>query len=394
MVQKYAMKIDRKFIDSLKNPLLIHKECLDELDKMDMNLFDCCITDPPYGINFMNKDWDNDLAFKSETWEHVYRVLKPGAYLLSFAGTRTCHRIATAIENAGFDIKDQLIWLYGQGFAKTRSISNSIDKLYGARGKVVKKRKGFTKTFNVGATEVIKPRNPITAPESHSAKHWEGWGTSLAPAYEPIIMAQKPLSEKNYAENVLKWGVGGLNVDACKIVNANEEDRHPKNAILSPEAAELLDLQTGFKASRFFYCPKVSKKERNAGCEALPEKIQNSDGKGRTFNDRCKNCKKKFVGSEKTRCQCPIGKKVTDKTRYTNRNHHPTVKPVKLLQYLCRLVTPINGVILDHFMGSGSTGVAAVLAEHYRFVGIEMNKEYFEIAKARITNAVKERRVA
>jgi len=388
------MKIDRKFIDSLQNPLLIHADCLDELGEMEKNLFDCCITDSPYGIGFMGKAWDGEIAFKAETWERILRVLKPGAYLLAFGGTRTCHRISTAIEDAGFEIKDQILWLYGQGFAKSRDITIKMDCLYGARRNVIKERKGVTKSFNPGSTEVIKLRNPITAPESEIAKYWNGWGTSLAPAYEPIIMAQKPLSEANYAENVLKWDVGGINIEACKIVSPDEDARHPKNVILSRESAELLDLQTGSKASRFFYCPKVSKHERNAGCEALPEKPQSHSGKGRTFNDRCKKCKKKFYGPSDRRCQCPIGEKETDNTVYTNKNNHPTVKPVALMKYLCRLVTPKNGVILDPFMGSGSTGVAAVTAGDFRFVGIEMDKVYFEIAEAKLIKAVTDKRAA
>ena len=221
------------------------------------------------------------------------------------------------------------------------------------------------------------------------------------------MLARKPISEKSIAQNVLKFGTGGINIDACRIgdeggtkavvISKNDNEnihdgsistdveivsigkgRYPSNTIIDEEVAKLL----GDKA-KFFYTPKVSQKERNAGCEHLEAKMQNSNGKGRTYNDRCAVCKKKFIGSEMSRCQCSTGVKKTDKTVYKNKNHHPTVKKVSLMEYLVKLITPKNGICLDIFMGSGSTGVACSNLG-FNFIGIDREEEYYEIAKARI----------
>jgi len=219
------------------------------------------------------------------------------------------------------------------------------------------------------------PKN-ITLPASEEAKYWDGWGTGLKPSNEPIVLARKPIAEVSVARNVLKFGTGGININACKY---SEKGRFPSNTIIDEQVAEML----GDKAN-FFYSPKVvSKKERNAGCEHLKRKRQNSKGKGRTYNDRCAVCKKKFIGSDKTRCQCPPGVKKTDKSVYKNHNNHSTVKNLSLMEYLVKLVTPPKGICIDIFMGSGTTGIACSNLD-FDFIGTEIEPEYFEIAKARI----------
>jgi site-specific DNA-methyltransferase (adenine-specific) len=330
------------------------------------------VTDPPYGLAFMGKKWDYSVP-SVEIWRAVLRVMKPGAHLFSFGGTRTYHRMVCAIEDAGFDIRDQVQWIYGSGF-----------------------------------------------PKSHNLKdEWSGWGTALKPANEPICLARKPLSEKTVAANVLKWGCGAINVDASRI-SANGEKiaygatkdkapdpncygkyslrsgdgehaqgRWPANVLFDEEAAEMLDEQSGKSksgggkssgktfhgqeyikdhnerptdhggASRFFYVAKASKRERNAGLEGMP--LMDAPGSKRSAPAEGRSS---ALGEPRA-------------------NGHPTVKPIKLMQYLCKLITPHDGTILDPFMGSGSTGVAAK-SLGFEFIGIELSQEYFKIAEKRI----------
>lgn len=393
--------------------------------KMKNNSVDSVVTDPPYGLSFMNKKWDHDVP-SVEFWKEVLRVLKPGGHVLSFGGTRTYHRMAVNIEDAGFEIRDQIMWLYGSGFPKSYNVSKGIDKKFGVEREVIginekDVRKNAIKnntnnTHNAG----FKPEGSglITAPGHDLAKQWDGFGTALKPANEPIVLARKPLSEKNIVDNVLKWGTGAINVDGCRVETSekwemngqkkvagiggnflkgkkaiqrsgHDQGRFPANVILDEIAAEMLDEQSGsvasgyrknpstqsgsnfhnnngvgerdYKdnggASRFFYCAKASKSERNAGLEGMPEK---STGHGNLQNS-----------------------KGMERFNTFNKNHHPTVKPIKLMRYLCRLITPPGGTVLDPFMGSGTTGIAAQ-KEGFEFIGIELEKEYFEIAERRI----------
>lgn len=265
--------------------------------------------------------------------------------------------------------------------------------MHGAKRKVICRNPDHKDEINCD----IKPKN-ITLPTTQETEYWEGWGTGLRSLNEPILLARKPLSEKSVARNVLRHGTGGINIDACrigdegatkavKITNDNNEKkakvvsldkgRYPSNTIIDEQVAEMLK-----DKAKYYYCPKVLKKERNAGCEHLEAKVQNSEGKGRTYNDRCAVCKKKFIGSEDTRSQCPAGVKKTDKTVYKNKNNHPTVKPIALMEYLVKLVTPKNGVCLDVFMGSGTCGISSTLG--FGFIGVEREPEFIEIAKARI----------
>lgn len=393
---------------------------------MKANSVDSIVTDPPYGLAFMNKHWDYSVPSVA-TWKQVLRVLKPGGHLLSFGGTRTYHRMVVNIEDAGFEIRDQILWIYGQGFPKSLNISIAIDKAAGAIGA---RGKGFnTAGQNVGLNKNKELRSdhpdyiPPKAATPEAAK-WEGWGTALKPANEPIVLARKPLSEKTVAANVLKWGTGGLNIDAGRIgaeqvesgcggrskTNSVYQDglapqaertftqgRFPANVLFDEEAARMLDEQSGqcksggsstgrgFQneyvggevirevekpyekdkasgASRFFYCAKASKSERNRGLTNSQKRVT-SDGRKKTIDNP-------FLRGETTR-----------------HNFHPTVKPLSLTEYLIRLITPPGGIVLDPFMGSGTTGIACK-GLGFGFVGIEREREYFVIARARIRSTV------
>ena len=313
---------------------LINGDCIEEMQRLiDEGVqVDSVVTDPPYHLTsivkrygkpdsapakdrdglyqrqargFMGKDWaGGDIAFRKETWELAYELLKPGGHLLAFSASRNYHRMAVAIEDAGFEIRDQLMWLYGSGFPK----SHNLD---------------------------------------------DGWGTALKPAHEPIVMARKPISEKSIADNVSKHGTGGINIDRCRV----ESERYPANV-----------MHDGLKEdwARFFYCPKTSGSERNQGLDDFETKMMGMSNGARS----------KGEGYDK-------GQGIGLNKVIERKNTHPTVKPVELMKYLCRLVTPKGGIVLDPFMGSGSTGMAAK-NEGFDFIGIEREKEYFEICKTRI----------
>jgi len=354
-------------------------DCRERMATLEPESVDSIVTDPPYGLSFMGKGWDHGVP-GVQFWAEALRVAKPGAHLLAFGGTRTFHRLAVAIEDAGWEVRDCVMWVYGSGFPKSHNLSGE----------------------------------------------WSGWGTALKPAWEPVIVARKPLVG-TVAANVLKHGTGAINVDGCRVPHAEEcrmmapsqknidnpsdkyrqagrreavlelkpEGRWPANVIhdgseevvaLFPVAKGQQGAVTGSEpssktqdiygsfagrqaaqprgdngsAARFFYCAKASRKDRNEGCEALIEKALN-------WSSGTKN----------------PGSFQSEGTKKAAKNHHPTVKPTELMRYLCRLVTPPGGVVLDPFMGSGSTGKAAVL-EGFDFIGIELEPEYLKIAQARI----------
>jgi site-specific DNA-methyltransferase (adenine-specific) len=393
---------------------------LDILPELASNSVDSIVCDPPYELGFMGKSWDNSgIAYSVELWQQCLRVLKPGGHLLAFGGTRTWHRLAVAIEDAGFEIRDNIAWLYGSGFPKSHNISKAIDKLHGAEREVIgTKITGNARTQEGWAGGQILINETISATDD--AKAWEGWGTALKPAHEPIVVARKPVVG-TVAENVLKYGTGGLNIDASRIGTedkfgggakgasgfaanyagegwsaGNDLGRWPANIIFDETTAELLDEQSGIRpggqfpskrgqavntsfasgqetiggarsmgdsggASRFFYVAKANKKDRNEGLDELPIQrpdLRTTTGMG-TFDE---------------------------KGVQPQRNFHPTVKPTSLMQYLIRLVTPENGTVLDPFAGSGSTGKAAIL-EGKRFIGIELTAEYLPIIEGRLRHA-------
>ena len=360
-------------------------DCLDSLKKMSANSVDSIVTDPPYGLSFMGKKWDYDVP-AVDVWVECLRVLKPGGHLLAFAGTRTQHRMAVRIEDAGFEIRDMIAWVYGSGFPKSRNIGNDVDGM-------------------------------------------DGWGTALKPSMEPITFARKPLGEKTIGNNVSVFGVGALNIDGCRIETTDDlnggaysdsgrkaasqslrqgsgmnavgatageyvqpSGRWPANLLHdgSDEVVSLFPAQAGAatpvrgsepsaastgnvtgkrnrvpgefhddtgSAARFFYCAKTSRKDRNEG-------LLNSDTP--------------MVAKDATMRHCETAEWST-----RNGNSHPTVKPTDLMAYLLRLVTPPGGVALDPFMGSGSTGKAA-MREGFEFIGCEIDEQYAAIAQARI----------
>ena len=352
------------------------------------------VTDPPYGLSFMGKQWDYDVPTQ-ELWTKVYQSIKQGGHLLSFFGPRTYHRGVIPIEDAGFEIRDQLMWLYGSGFPKSHNIGKAVDKLQGNErevvgvsenekdfrdlGKNTKEIHGLDK-LGVG---VSATRKSIEITKGNS--EWEGWGTALKPAHEPIVMARKPF-KGTVADNVLEHGTGGINIDECRVgddvitqtrtkmktwmqkegrtdipVSADNsvsqtEGRFPANVM--HDGSEVVQDVFGDK-SRYFYCAKASKKDRDEGLNKFQYKQSSSMSGYKTDND-------------------VTGRFVTER-----KNNHPTVKPTDLMRYLCRLVTPKGGVVLDPFMGSGSTGKGALL-EGFKFIGIEMEREYFDIACARL----------
>ena len=369
-------------------------DCLEVLRQLPDASVDAVVTDPPYGISFMGKSWDgpagmlgqmatgdekrgalayggshsrgyadnDNAAFQAwaELWAvECLRVLKPGGHLLAFGGTRTWHRLACAIEDAGFEVRDSIAWMYGSGFPKSLDVSKAIDKAAGAERRVIGTRSdGASSIYSMGQGAPMSHKLPVTAPATDAAREWQGWGTALKPAHEPIVVARKPLVG-TVAANVLEHGTGALNVDGCRIqggpskggaVSGHKGTRNavggyahdavgidrqlsagrwPANVVLDEDQAAELNRQA--EASRFFYVAKAPAKERP-----------------------------KVDGTA-----------------------HPTVKPLTLMRWLCRLVTPPDGVILEPFAGSGTT-VEAALLEGFRVIGIEREADYLPLIQARL----------
>ena len=376
-------------------------DCRDVMRAMEPESIDSIVSDPPYGLSFMGKGWDHGVP-GVEFWELALRVAKPGCHLLAFGGTRTYHRLACAVEDAGWEVRDCLGWMYGSGFPKSHDVSKAIDRETGAQREVVGSKLGQPgyslaqhKGRDVYAGDWTNPAAEcaITAPATDSARQWQGWGTALKPAWEPIILARKPL-RGTVAANVLEWGTGAVNVDGCRIeAEENLTRLQSKTALFSQESRPWKDridtsdlkilgstigrwpanfIHDGSEevgnllgdAARFFYCAKASKRDRDEGCEGMPlvETMRYSE-----------------------KAQGPLPQQ-TPSRPVPQHNHHPTVKPTDLMRYLCRLVTPPDGLVFDPFTGSGSTGKAAML-EGFRFVGAELSPEYIEIARARIGHA-------
>ena len=484
---------------------LILGDCLEKLKELPDNSVDSVITDPPYHLTsivkrfgkegsapaqfgkdgayarasagFMGKTWDGgDIAFNPILWAEVFRVLKPGGHLLSFSATRTYHRMGVAIEDAGFEIRDQIMWVYGSGFPKSHDISKAMDKTAGRIGKSVidlknqlidlvdrsgKSRKqidaecGFRAcnyltlpadgkkfdpwvgilptgekwlrmkevlgvgddlddAFAAAEREVVGMRRvvpgvafsldgpseiPITLPATAEAKEWEGWGTALKPAHEPICVARKPLSEKTVAENVLKWGTGAVNIDGCRIETNPELDdsrlggkgtwntgKMAKNVYEGGYSGETVGSSSlGRWPANFIHDGSdevVSLFPNTTSGKLIRENIK---AKNKIYGDRPKNLTGEYETNSGSAARFFYTAKTSKSERNTGGvvNSHPTVKPKALMAYLCRLVTPPGGTVLDPFMGSGSTGLAA-LEEGFEFIGIEREKEYFEIAEKRI----------
>jgi DNA modification methylase len=418
-----------------ENFTLYHGDNRQILPTLAENSVDAIVTDPPYELGFMGKSWDaSGVAFDPATWREALRVLKPGGHLIAFSGSRTYHRMAVAIEDAGFEIRDQIMWIYGSGFPKSHNVSKGIDKSIGFEGEVIGRGSSWNRPDSEEgdvARMNISPGEYDIKELSEAAKQWDGWGTALKPAHEPMVLARKPFIG-TIAKNVLIHGTGGLNIDGTRVGSetvvttngkgfagsfeggendnggATHQGRWPANVIHdgSDEVVALFPDKaggghwsktkvTGYgefgggkseyfgqgekdgfgSAARFFYCAKASKRDRNEGLDGFEEK-QTVGGGGLTADFR-------EDGSLET--ASAGGKYGSIKAKQTN--HHPTVKPTDLMRYLCRLITPPNGTVLDPFMGSGSTGKAAMY-EGFKFIGVEMTDEYLPIAKARIEFAV------
>ena len=429
-----------KIYSENSNYKLYQGNMLDMLEVIEPSSIDSVICDPPYELNFMGKGWDNSgIAFQSDTWKKCYEVLKPGGYLLAFGGSRTFHRIACAIEDAGFEIRDTIMWLYGSGFPKSMNIGLSIDKRNHVESKVIGKSKSgsTSKAFNLNEQQ-REAGTGILAGEydlKEAQNEWNGWGTALKPSFEPIIVARKPF-KGSLVDNVIEYGVGGINIDECRIESNIESDpnyrpnaynhkghgytfgseskrntkdlpdsgfhnslgRFPANTILTYDETDFDEVCGGFpdtkstggkgeatantamffgngnngklranagglgdsgSASRYFYCAKASKKDRDEGLDLFNQEKVN-DGR-----------------------QTPIDN-AFQRGETLRKNTHPTVKPTTLMQYLVRLVTPDGGTVLDPFNGSGSTGKAVMYEnkeknKNYKYIGIELTEEYLPI---------------
>lgn len=371
---------------------IYNEDCLEFMKKMKENSVDAIVTDPPYGLSFMGKKWDYDVP-SVEIWKECLRVLKPGGYLLAFAGTRTQHRMAVRIEDAGFEIRDMIAWVYGSGFPKSLNIGKAINKIDGVEfDEIPASGVGFMNAEGEGGYNVTKNQLIQKGESSERAKEWEGWGTALKPALEPITVARKPL-EGTVAENCLKWGVGGINIDECRIP-ANWKEERPESwfnsgtskggstyggnlkTITDTTVGDRLNDGGRFPANlihdgsdevvslfpndsqRFFYCAKASKSERNRGCEGLEEKeIALNTGENHNV--------------------ATLGRE----TKYSN--NHPTVKPIALMEYLVKLVSKEGAVVLDPFTGSGSTLIACKNLKR-NYIGTELEPDYCKIAEERI----------
>jgi len=403
--------------------MLLKGNCIELLATLPDNSVDSIVTDPPYGLSFMGKSWDgpagmlgqiatgdekrgayayggshsrgyidnDNLAFQAWTTEwaiQALRVLKPGGHLLAFGGSRTYHRLASAVEDAGFEIRDQIMWLYGSGFPKSLDVSKAIDKNEGHwRGKA-----GETTTSNGAMSGPNYERTPKGDPITPEAQQWQGWGTALKPAHEPIVVARKPLIG-TVATNVLTYGTGALNIDESRVTIAEGDTPSAGKRTATFGTQETLsggDGSGGWEAAsgrwpanvihdgseevleyfgepqRFFYCAKASKSERNAGLdiEQFPLKNYTEANKMGGAGDTM------LTGSGNPRDS-------------RKQNFHPTVKPIALMRYLVKLVTPPNGTVLDPFLGSGTTAVAAIL-ESFNWMGCEMTEDYWPIIDARV----------
>ena len=408
---------------------------LDMLDNIDPCSIDSIVTDPPYAINFMNKSWDNSgIAFQKSTWEKCFSVLKPGGYLLAFGAPRTFHRIACAIEDAGFEIRDTIMWLFGNGFPKSMNIGIALDKKLGVESElggikpghedfVGRETTGHMNYAEIGTGEFDRPW--MHDPEKQEAYHYEkipsseigkrfsGFGTALKPAYEPIIVARKPL-EGTCADNVIKYGVGGINIDECRVPTDETIQNHSRSAessvskgIYGDSSARETHQTDGQKLGRFpsNVILTYADSDYDDVCGGFPKTasgtaVRHNSG-GCTFGGDKKKPPMEDLGyddgggSAARYFYCAKASK-RDRDEGCGKNFHTTVKPTALMQYLVRLVTPRGGTVLDPFMGSGSTGKAVAYENNdrnanYRFIGVELNDDYLNIAKSRIDYAMSDK---
>ena len=419
---------------------ILNGDNIEILKTLESNSIDSIVTDPPYGIDFLGKAWDANTG-ALETYRECLRVLKPGGHLLAFSAARTYHHLAITLEQAGFEIRDQIMWIYSSGFPKSQDVGRSIQRSLGV--KEYEKMVDTTKNAGFGQTDHARVRAgeewstpakqvgqvKVTAPE---AQKWEGWGTALKPAHEPICLARKP-TKLSIQKNVQKWGTGALNIDACRVPYESEADKekqlsrpydptagrinyngHYDNSLgvnYTPEQTNPLSELGRFPSNvigeiadgyqKYFYCPKVSRKERHMGFELPPPMFGGVQGcydpeTGERFavgfDDRATGKTKKKKYDPLAHIPTDPGSMLNNKTgtmynadakKLNVGNNHPTVKPVELMKYLIKLVTPPLGRVLDPFNGSGSTGMAAVELG-CEYIGIEQDEKYCEISERRI----------
>ena len=386
-------------------------DCLEVLRTMADNSVDAVVTDPPYGLSFMGKKWDYDVPSVA-IWAECLRVLKPGGHLLAFAGTRTQHRMAVRIEDAGFEIRDMIAWVYGSGFPKSLDVSKAIDKAAGAEGGRGPMKRGGERLARLengkrdgeGRWGDESGRDPYTyAPATPEAQQWAGWGTALKPALEPITMARKPLAG-TVAANVLEHGTGGINVDGCRIggpiayasggfpERTNRPEREGREEAgdrawaRSGEGVEHREVSGRWPAN-------LIHDGSDEVVELFPTVASGMPGVRRKPHATCAMSGRLEITGDTETGYADSGSAArffyTAKASRDDRdpgNTHPTVKPTELMRYLCRLVTPPGGIVLDPFMGSGSTGKAAML-EGFGFIGIEREAPSYAIAQHRISRA-------
>jgi DNA modification methylase len=373
-------------------------DCLDVMRTLPDASVDAVVTDPPYGLSFMGKRWDYDVP-SVEVWAECLRVLKPGGHLLAFAGTRTQHRMAVRIEDAGFEIRDMIAWVYGSGFPKSLDVSKAIDRAAGAEREVVdtvKKLQSYGHAGNncFGGDIDRGGVMDITAPATPEAQQWAGWGTALKPSLEPVTVARKPI-EGTVAANVLQHGCGGLNVDGCRVGTSKSIPASPKTVGASKHTVSMPGNQgsSGWDASVGRWPANLIHDGSDEVVGLFPQNVKGQVGMSKTqgghrFIEGDTESVQKFdYGTTDSGSAARFF--YTAKASRDDRsdgNNHPTVKPTDLMRYLCRLVTPPSGTVLDPFMGSGSTGKAAML-EGFEFIGIEREPQYFAIAEQRITRA-------
>jgi hypothetical protein len=382
---------------------LYHGDCIEVMRALPDASVDAVVTDPPYLLDFMGKGWDSadGIAGKPEVWREALRVLKPGGHLLAFGGTRTWHRLASSIEDAGFEVRDSIAWMYGNGFPKSHDVSKGIDKAVGAQREVVGQRttgigtgKGTVQVMGDGTRD-------ITAPATPAAQQWQGWGTALKPAFEPIVVARKPLIG-TVAANVLTHGTGALNIDGCRIgtddtrspasrtalglinddswqaksvMAGSASGRWPANVILDESQAAALDAQSGDTGNGW---------KKNYGEKYAKESRQYEGGSfagggykgGSTYADSG-GASRFFYTAKANSSERPNVDGVA----------HPTVKPLDLMRYLVRLVTPPGGTVLEPFAGSGTTAEACII-EGFKCIAIEMTDEYLPLILDRITKPI------
>ena len=406
---------------------LFHADCRDALRQLPDNSIDSCVTDPPYALvsivkrfgspnaepakgneaymrasaGFMGKSWDTgECAMDPTFWVEVLRVLKPGAHLVAFGASRGYHRMACAIEDAGFEIRDSLMWLYGSGFPKSLDVSKAIDKAAGAEREIVGPHpfqalasssrgasQGATHGGESGGYNYSDVRN-ITAPATDAAREWECWGTALKPAFEPIVLARKPLSEPTVAANVLKWRTGALNIGGCRVgtevlpaqmagqakLGTFERDdmltpervgRWPAN-VVHDGSDEVIGAFPNTNGSKRGVKDPNGSMGYHGGASGLPGVVGGYDGAGGSAA--------RFFYSAKASKQDRNGSK------------HPTVKPISLMEWLCTLITPPGGTVLDPFAGSGTTGIAAQ-NKGFQVVLCEREAEYVTDIKARFAGS-------